>query len=290
MSTPTLSIVVPTVGRSRWLLPLLDQVRQQARAHDEILVVDQSDAPGRQALEDYAQSAGDPRLQVHILEHRSLPRARNIGIARSSGEVVVFFDDDVVLHEGCLEGHRGAYADPTVGGATGRIRERALRPNAPTTTNRVGWSGRIRTNLEGEREVPLETLKGANMSVRRRAIEQLGSGFDEGYAGTALLEDADLSVRLTQRGWRLHFVPGASLEHLHVPVGGVRTGGPDPSWWRFRNTGYFVRRHRGLRGLPPLLVAFGALAGKEAVVTRSPLRALSLMGALWRGWRCGSEP
>jgi GT2 family glycosyltransferase len=290
MSAPTLSIVVPTVGRSRWLLPLLDQLRAQALALDEILVVDQSDGPCRQELEQYALRAGDPRLQVHWLERRGLPRARNVGIARSRGEIVVFFDDDVILQEGCLEGHRGAYVDPTVGGAVGRIRERMLRPNARGTTNRVGWSGRIRTRLEGERQGPIETLKGANMSLRRSALEQLGSGFDEGYGGTALLEDADLSVRLTRLGWRLCFVPQASLEHLHVPVGGVRTDGPDPTWWRFRNTGYFIRRHRGLRGLAPLLVGFGALAGREALVARSPARALRLMGALAGGWRAGRRP
>jgi GT2 family glycosyltransferase len=290
MPAPTLSIVVPTVGRSGWLLPLLDQLRSQAREGDEILVVDQSVGASRQALEQYARSAGDPRLSVLALEGLGLPRARNVGLAHCRGEIVVFFDDDVILAEGCLEGHRAAYGDPTVGGAVGRIRERALRPNARRTTNRVGWSGRIHTNLEGEREGPIETLKGANMSLRRRALEQLGSGFDEGYAGTALLEDADLSVRLTRLGWRLRFVPQAALEHLHVPTGGVRTGGPDAAWWRFRNTAYFVRRHRGARGALPLWATFLALAGREAARARSPARGLALMGALHGGWRAGRRP
>lgn len=292
METP-LAVIVPTVGRSRELLPLLEQILEQAAPGDEIAVVDQSEAPDRQRLLQWAEARGDGRLAVHALERRSLPYARNVGIARTRSPVLVFFDDDVVLAPGCLSAHREAYADPAVGGAVGRIVERRLRPNARRTTNRVGRSGRIHTRLDGEQPQDIETLKGANMSLRRAALEQLpplpdGTGpFDEGYGGTALLEDADLSVRLAALGWRLRFVPSASLEHLHVPTGGVRTGAPDAQWWRFRNTGYFAARHRGPWATLPLGAAFLLLALKDAGQRRQPGRLPSLVGALAAGWRAG---
>ena len=292
METP-LAVIVPTVGRCQKLLPLLEQILEQAAPCDEIAVVDQSEEPDRQRLLRWVEQRGDDRLAVHTLERRSLPWARNVGIARTHSPVLVFFDDDVVLAPGCLSAHRAAYADPAVGGAVGRIVERRLRPNARRTTNRVGRSGRIHTRLDGEQPQDIETLKGANMSLRRSALEQLppllegSSPFDEGYGGTALLEDADLSVRLAALGWRLRFLPEAGVEHLHAPTGGARTGAPDAQWWRFRNTAYFAARHRGPWAMLPLGATFLLIAVQEACARRQPGRVPSLVGALAEGWRAG---
>ncbi|MEZ4237535.1 MAG: hypothetical protein R3F59_15590 [Myxococcota bacterium] len=43
---------------------------------------------------------------------------------------MLFLDDDARLHPGCLDAHRAAFVDPTVGGVVGQIVERVLRPNA----------------------------------------------------------------------------------------------------------------------------------------------------------------
>lgn len=268
------SVVVCTRNRPDRLAALLADLREQPA--EEVVVVDQSDAVR-------------PLVGViHIVdEGRGLPRARNLGVARSQGDVVLFFDDDVRLLPGCVEAHREAYRDPLVGGVVGRIVERSLRPNAPSTTNRIDRCGRVRTNLEGLAPVQVEVLKGANMSFRRAALDGLGSDgvwFDEGYAGTAFLEDADLSARVAARGWVLRYVPQAGVVHLSEPSGGVRVGDRlRTERWRFHNTGRFLRKTRGALSVMPALATFSAIALRRSWELRRPDAAPWLMGAFLQG-------
>jgi GT2 family glycosyltransferase len=277
----SLAVVICTYRRAWYAAAVVEQVIAQLAPGDELLVVDQSD------------DAEHAELVAHLPPHverirrpPGLPAARNAGLAATRSPIVLYLDDDVILTDGCLEAHRRAYADPTVGGAVGRIRERLLRPNARGPTNRVGYSGRILVNLDADRAAEVEILKGANMSLRRRALGEVG-GFDEGYTGTALLEDADVSVRLRRRGWRLRFLPDAAVEHLSAPAGGVRADRSDAERWRFRNTGYFVRRTRAAPGWVAAGATFAAIAAKSAWTARDPGVAVRLAGAFVEGWVTG---
>ncbi|MEM6926346.1 MAG: glycosyltransferase [Myxococcota bacterium] len=285
----SLTVVVATLERPESVARLLPEVLAQAPADAEVRVVDQSSAPARLAVAETLRQLDDARL-VHDLHHPpGLPAARNAGVARSEGRIVLFLDDDVELRPGCIAAHLAAYRDPTVGGVVGRIEERRLVPNAWRVTNRIGRSGRIVTRLDGPDARDIETLKGANMSLRRSAIEQAG-GFDVGFGGTSLLEDADLSARVRKLGFRLRYEPDAAVLHQHVPTGGVRHGAPDAAWWRFHNTARYVRRHYGVVAAPELLWTFGWIAVREGLWRRDPRRPLQLLGALRRGWWATSKP
>ncbi|MEQ1568369.1 MAG: glycosyltransferase family 2 protein [Myxococcota bacterium] len=282
MAPDALAIVIPTFGRPSSAARVARQVAAQVRKGDEVLVIDQSDPDAHAEL----CAALPPSVRV-TWRPPGLPAARNAGIADTSAPLIVFFDDDVVLDGGCLEGHRAAFADPTVGGVVGRICEVRLRPNARHTTNRVSFSGRIVSRLDRTEPGPIETLKGANMSLRRLALDEVG-GFDERYGGTALLEDADLSTRVARRGWRLQYAPAASVDHLHAHTGGVRAASRRESErWRFRNTAYFLAKHRGrLDGLASA-ATFGAIAVVRAAQLRDPSAVATWMGAWVEGWAAG---
>lgn len=291
---PALAVVLPTVGRSRLLLPLVDQILSQLGPRDEILIVDQSPPDERALVAARVSAIGDPRLSLLTQAERSLPLARNAGIAATTAEIVLFFDDDTEILPGCLDAHRAAYGDPAVGAVTGRIIERVLRPNAPRTVNRVGISGRIRVNLEGDVPCEIDSLKGANMSVRRTSLDRLRERgrhgpFDPAYGGTALLEESDLSARLRARGWRILFQPSAGVVHLHEPSGGVRAGAPDALWWRFHNTARYLRLHRGIASLLPFSATFSAIALSHAASARDLRAPLRLWRAARAGWRSAAR-
>lgn len=279
-----IAVVIPTLERPDAVLEVVAALRSALAPGDEVLVVEQSAPPARERVRAGLAALADPR--VRMLERApGLPAARNAGVAATTAPIVWFLDDDVRVAPGALEAHRAAYVDPTVGGVGGRTDERRLRPNTRGPACRVGPGGRIRTHLEVDAPGELETLKGANMSFRRAALRQAGP-FDEGFGGTALLEDADLSTRVRRAGWRLRYVPEARVEHLHLPAGGVRTGS-DPraaERWRFRNTGRFVGRHRGLSAAPRVLPTFAAIALARAWRWRSPRAAPRLLGALVAGF------
>lgn len=291
---PSLAVVVCTLGRPSRLGPLVSDVCAQLADGDELLVVDQSAgaaaADGRRAVE----AVSGARWMAH--HPAGLPGARNRAFGATEADVLLFLDDDVHLHPMCLDGHRRPYADAQVGGVVGRIVEQRLQANAPTLRNEVGRDGRIRTRLDGMEPGTVASLKGANMSLRREALAMAGP-FEEALGGTALLEDAELSERVVHHGWQLRFAPDAAVDHDHDPQGGVRQGTSMATLQaRFRNTGFFLGRHRPRRDLPLVWAAYTAVALRHGGLLAAPqlLRALALgwwegRSTPWPTWPVGSD-
>jgi GT2 family glycosyltransferase len=282
---PELSIVIPTLNRGKLLHDVVRQLLVQRFRDFELLVVDQSDAPGRAANEAFVAGLADARVVYLHLPVKGLPNARNEALARVQGEIVLFLDDDVILlGEDFLDVHVSAYtAFPEVGGVTGRIVERSVRPNAADTAAHISPGGRTITNLWGTERRFLASLKGANMSYRMAAVRAVG-GFDRRYTGTALLEDTDYGYRVGAAGWKLLYEPRAELVHLSAPSGGVRVEDAlRGECARFRSTAYFVRKHRGVVGLPRFAATFGAIALARAARWRDPSVLGTLLGAAREG-------
>ncbi len=283
---PELSIVLPTLNRGKLLHDVVLQLVAQRFTDVEILIVDQSDPPGRAANEAFVTKLGDVRVNYLHLPVKGLPNARNEALARVRGEIVLFLDDDVILlGDDFLDVHVGAYAAfPGIGGVTGRIVERSVRPNAPDTAAHISPGGRTMTNLWGTERRFIESLKGANMSYRMEAVRAVG-GFDRRYTGTALLEDTDYGYRVAAAGWKLLYEPRAELVHLSAPWGGVRVEDAlRGECARFRSTAYFVRKHRGVAGLPLFAATFGAIAMTRGLRWRDPRTVGALAAAAREGW------
>lgn len=277
-----LSIIICTRNRPDALASAVHDVHDQLGDDDELLVVDQSDADAAARVAAIVQTWEDRRLRRLADDQRGLPRARNLGLAATSRPLVLFLDDDVRLMKGCLQAHRDAYRDPWTGGVTGRILERVVRPNAPHTTNHLGPGGRVRTRLDGGERTEIATLKGANMSFRRVALDSAGP-CDDHFGGTAMLEDAEWSTRVSALGWRLVFEPAAGVIHLSAPEGGCRMDAEHWERWRFHNTARFVHLHRPWT-LPLFAATFGAIAAQRAWRWRRPAAITELASAALAGW------
>jgi GT2 family glycosyltransferase len=200
-------------------------------------------------------------------------------------ETLLFLDDDVILlSSDFLGAHVTCYDNPSVGGVGGRVVERLIVPNARRTVSYITWGGRTVENLTGSQPCTLRSVKGANMSFRACVFRQIG-GFDRQYKGNALLEEADVSSRVVAAGWTLLFEPRAELVHLSASSGGQRgIGGAETSdWFRFRNTAYYVAKHRGYLGLPPFFATFAAIAGSRALRLRATAPLLTLARAVGEG-------
>jgi len=283
VADPRLSIIIPTLNRGRLFHDTVRQLLEQDYRDWELVLVDQSDPQERAANEALVAELDDARIVYLHLDVKGLPNARNEGMAIARGEVWLFLDDDVILLGDVLAAHMRCYDDPEVGGVTGRIVERTVRPNADHTVNAISPGGRVITNLWGFDRCEIETLKGANMSYRASACRQIG-GFDRQYTGTALLEDTDYSTRIRLAGWKLLFEPDAELVHLSSPSGGVRVEDAlRTEYWRFRNCAYFVLKNRGPSHFPRVAATFAGIAAKRAAEWRAPGALSKLAGALRDG-------
>jgi GT2 family glycosyltransferase len=167
---PAASIVIPTRARPAYLEVALASIAPQAAAADtEVLVVD--DAGSSPAIRALAERFG-ARYEPHP-RALGLNVARNTGVARSQGALVVFVDDDVEVCPGWLGALlRAAREHPHAQVLTGPIRPR-LEGKAPRS---CGREDPPITALDlGPRDTEeVRYAWGANMAVRRSALERVG--------------------------------------------------------------------------------------------------------------------
>lgn len=92
-----LSVVIATYRRASSLERTLATVSSQSRLPDEVIVVDQSPAEEKIAVEAVIRKAAQAGLPVRLIwsEVPSSTQARNIGLSSAIGDWVIFSDDDV---------------------------------------------------------------------------------------------------------------------------------------------------------------------------------------------------
>jgi GT2 family glycosyltransferase len=203
---PTASVVVPTRDRAAYLEVALASVAPQARALGaELLVVDDGSADAA-ATAVVAERHG-ARLEAHDVP-RGLNAARNTGLARTTGDLVVFVDDDVEAPDGWLRALLdAAEADPEAEVLGGPIRARLEGCRVPM----CGREDPPITALDhGPADRDVERIWGANLAVRRAAVERVGP-FD---AGLGLYGDEEeWQERVRSTGGRVRYVAAAGLDH-----------------------------------------------------------------------------
>jgi GT2 family glycosyltransferase len=287
MTAPAISVVIPTYNRHQHVLDTVRVLRAEAAlVGGEVIVVDQSDDGSADATRDAL--AGMP--EVRYLRHSppSLPEARNIGIERSRGAVVLFVDDDVVPTERLLRAHLAAHAEPGVGCVAGRVVEAIAGRNRNTDRagTRVDWLGRVYRHYDHPLPADVDAPPGGNMSFSRAALDRVG-GFDREYLGNAALEETDFGFRVAAAGFRIRYVPDAELLHLAAPAGGCRVIEPlARERSNFRNLSRFYRKHKPVALFPLFVVANAAVFLKRTWGVRSlPSLVLTYLGAVRDGFR-----
>ncbi|MDT5060844.1 MAG: hypothetical protein QOH63_1303 [Acidobacteriota bacterium] len=96
MSTPLVSIIIPTYNRRRWIGECLDAIKAQTYPHIETIVVDDCSADG--TIEWLRAEPSYQFAQLHVQpQNAGASEARNVGIRKSRGELIAFIDSDDVL-------------------------------------------------------------------------------------------------------------------------------------------------------------------------------------------------
>jgi len=168
-----------------------------------------------------------PQLRSLVLDHNyGYAEGNNIGYRETQGDVIVFLNQDTVVHRSWLreliEGVRSssdvmaAHANiiqpwyPEFAG----IGERA--GVAAAYTSEVTRLGYIHYRRVPNAARPVDTLflHGVCIALRRELAEQLDYIFDPDFFAYA--EDLDLGLRVRALGYRSVLVPGAVVYHKHT--------------------------------------------------------------------------
>jgi glycosyltransferase involved in cell wall biosynthesis len=121
MDRPSVTVIIPTVGRLSLLPEALWSVRQQTVPVSQLLVIVDNPDPSVQAQVS-ALGEGIAGFACYTLpEGRGVSAARNLGLEHATGEYVVFLDDDDLLHPEMVERALQMFdAEPGLGVAVGR--------------------------------------------------------------------------------------------------------------------------------------------------------------------------
>jgi peptidoglycan/xylan/chitin deacetylase (PgdA/CDA1 family)/GT2 family glycosyltransferase len=227
--TRSTSVVIPTVGRPRYVVDLVRSLLDGDVPPDEVIVVDNRPANPATA-EALAQAfADEPRVRYLAEPVAGASLARNTGLHAARGDLVAFLDDDVAADRAWLASVHGAWdATPDVGAVTGLILPTELETHGQQLVQAYGgfdkgFTRRVFNLSEHRVDHPLYPYlvgaygSGANAVFDRAAITALG-GFDTRLGPgtpTRAGEDLDVLLRTVLAGRAIVYEPGALVRHHH---------------------------------------------------------------------------
>jgi glycosyltransferase involved in cell wall biosynthesis len=203
------SVIIPTLNRPTCVVDVVRSILSGTHQQFEIIIVDQTrDSSTRDALADYMI---DNRLRYISAPRPGASAARNLGIASSTADIVVFTDDDVEAQPNWLELiAREFAADPDLQFISGTLA-------APPYDRDLGFVPEFRPSLGiTSWRLPL-AASNANMSMRRSLFDEIG-GYDELCGPGGLLkssDDGDITLRVVRSGAKWKVCPEIEVIHIH---------------------------------------------------------------------------
>ncbi|HIK29148.1 MAG: hormogonium polysaccharide biosynthesis glycosyltransferase HpsN [Oscillatoriaceae bacterium SKW80] len=259
MNEPLISVIIPTYNREEPLRDTLTDILKQEYPNFEVIVVDQTakhEPETQQFLENLA-AAG--KIKWFRVNWANLPGARNYGVRRAAGEIILFIDDDVQLPAGFLAAHARNYLEkPQVGAVAGRVLDRMKLANSeenftidelPPEAMDPGIAWYYIDLVHTVKPQQVLSARGCNMSFRRQVFSEYGLRFDERFKGSAVREESDFCLQFRKTGYIIWYAPEAYLIHLGEETGGchdISTRSPE-----YQITLYHNHFFMGFKNLTP---------------------------------------
>ena len=205
MSSPIVSIVIPTYNRATYVTRAIESVLAQTYPNLELLVVDDGSMDDTETMI-YRYAAQDARIRFFRQANAGVSAARNRAVAESKGCYVAFLDDDdrwlpdkLVIQVAFMEAHPRVVLSYTRsqlrhadGQGSGQFGE---SPWPPLNDSPETFEDLLR---------PFVNITPSRVMVRAAVVRELG-GFNTSYR---VNEDYELWLRVAQRG-RLAALDGA---------------------------------------------------------------------------------
>ena len=203
----TASVVVPTYNRCDRLRRVLGALAVQTlpRAAFEVIVVSDGSTDG---TDEYLRTGQTPLEVQAVFQPNSGPGpARNAGVERARGDLVVFVDDDIVANLDLIEEHVRSHQDDD-----GRlvVMGPMLTPAGFKPTAWIKWEqDKLEQQYDAMRygvwHATFRQFYTGNASLSRALLCEVG-GFDSRFRRA---EDVEMSYRLHEAGCRFQFNPNA---------------------------------------------------------------------------------
>lgn len=235
MNSRRISVIIPTKDRPEDLSKCLDSILLQTLLPDEIVIVDGS---GTNEFDSNIIARVNEKVKtIYLHTTAGLTHQKNVGVRASSGDILFFLDDDVVLEKDFIKEIEDIFDQDPEGKVAG------VCGNIITPKEKDGWSvryiligaiqalnrliatvfllskkgnGKFRasgfaTYVYGAKEVKsIEFLPGGLTAYRREVFAEFE--FDENLNGYCYMEDDDFSYRVSRK-YKNVYTPYAKLFH-----------------------------------------------------------------------------
>lgn len=249
LSQPKVIIIVLTWNRLSDTMECLESVKKLAYPNYEIMVIDNGSTDGS------AEAIATRHPEITLIKNESnlgYAAGNNRGIEkalRMGCDYVFLLNNDTTIDAACLdELVNSAESDSRIGAAGPKIYlhqkpsliwyaggDICFREAISVTR---GWFMRDRPSYNRPGEVSFIT--GCAMLVKRNAIEKVGS-LDPEYG--SYLEDTDWCWRMSQKGFKLVYVPAAKVYHKVSQSFGSTPYNEKSMYLMARNAVLFVKKY-----------------------------------------------
>jgi len=210
------SVIIPTLNRYSYLKDVFSDLEKHTHQHFEVLVCVQSDPFDASCYEGWS-------FEMHVIrqEEKALWKARNVCLSKTSGDLILLFDDDSRVEPDWIENHIRclAYFNADI--------------SAGVTDTIVGHGLSKKESYFHYSDV----FDTGNALVRRDVFVKVGL-FDRQFEKQRM-GDGEFGLRAYLGGFPSISNPFAKRIHLKVETGGLRHFG---SWDAFRPKNLFSPR------------------------------------------------
>ena len=235
---PTVSIIVLCHNNRDIIESCVESlVEQRGRLDYEILIVDNASEDG--SWEWLRERAGRGDIEVRQNERNGCSSGRNLGVAQTTGEIIVFLDSDQrALHPGWLDPALAILgSDRQIGAVSWNAGWfRAGTGGGPIVDDLPG-RGMSGPHAEACFRTDIAFLATSGFACPR-AVFARTEGFDE-FLDPTCFEDTDLSFQIKELGYELAYCPHLAIDHRpHATTGALG----DYSELYKRNEKYFLEK------------------------------------------------
>jgi GT2 family glycosyltransferase len=264
-----LTVAIPTYNRGLILCDTIDLLLRLEPLPDEIVIVDQTPQHPPAVEARLREWEAQGLLRVVRLPKPSITHAMNTALRVARHHHVLFVDDDIIPSSDLVLAHSRALAEPGVWAVVGQVLQPGEEPrHFEERELRKGPLRDLEFRFNHDRSCDVQNVIACNLSVDRTRALEIG-GFDENFVDVAYRFETDFALRVVAAGGRVRFDAQASVRHLKIAGGGVRTWGDHRSSSSpAHSVGdyYFALKH------VPAFWSYVALRLKKNIATRFHLR------------------
>lgn len=215
--SPFVSIIIPVFNEGKIIRKVIESLLNQNYANYEIIIVNDGSTDDTKEIAEQMvgyQTGRLNKIKVTLINKRNSGKANslNAGIVYSKADYILCMDGDSQLSDNCLKKAIRHFVNDEVGAVAGNVK--------------VQNRGTFLTDLQA-----LEYIEGLNMArsaqsyirlvniipgpigvFRREAIENAGM-----YTSDTFAEDADLTLRIMAKGWKIIYEPKA-ISYTEAPA------------------------------------------------------------------------